>query len=48
MKDIYGHLYVTQDQIKEYEVKFDGTVRFLEYKNKATQEEMSESWGIRA
>ena len=48
MKDIYGHLYVTQDQIKEYEVKFDGTVRFREYKNKATQEEMSESWGIRA
>lgn len=46
MKDIYGHLYVTPEQIAEYEVKFDGAVRFLEYKNKVVQEAMKEVWGL--
>lgn len=46
MKDIYGHQYVTPEQIAEYEVKFDGSVRFLEYKNKVTQEVMTGVWGL--
>lgn len=46
MKDIYGHQYVTPEQIAEYEVKFDGSVRFLEYKNKVVQETMTEVWGL--
>lgn len=46
MKDIYGRLYVTPEQIAEYEVKFDGAVRFLEYKNKVVQEAMKEVWGL--
>lgn len=33
MKAIFRHQYVTQEEIAEYEVKFDGAVRFLEYKN---------------
>lgn len=33
MKYIFGHQYVTQEEIAQYEVKFDGAVRFLEYKN---------------
>lgn len=46
MKDVYGHQYVTPEQIAEYEVKFDGAVRFLEYKDKAVQEAMAEDWGL--
>lgn len=46
MKDVYGHQYVTPGQIAEYEVKFDGAVRFLEYKDKAVQEAMAEDWGL--
>lgn len=33
MKSIFRHQYVTQEEITQYEVKFDGAVRFLEYKN---------------
>lgn len=33
MKSIYGHQYITPSEIAEYEIKFDGAVRFLEYKN---------------
>ncbi len=46
MKDIFGHQYVTPEQIAEYEVKFDGAVRFLEYKGKAMREAMADAWGL--
>ena len=46
MKDIFGHQYVTPGQIAEYEVKFDGAVRFLEYKGKEMQVAMAEVWGM--
>lgn len=46
MKDIFGHQYVTSEQIAKYEVKFDGAVRFLEYKSNAVQETMAEIWGL--
>lgn len=46
MKDIFGHQYVTPEQIAEYEVKFDGAVRFLEYKGKTMRETMAEAWGL--
>ncbi|GEM_PF-183326 len=40
MKAIYGHQYVTHLEVEEYEIKFDGAVRFLEYKNESTQREI--------
>lgn len=46
MKDVYGHQYVTPEQIAGYEVRFDGAVRFLEYKDKMVQEAMAEDWGL--
>lgn len=44
MKDIYGHQYVTPKEIEEFEVKFDGAVRFLEYKNKTKRGSDEELW----
>ena len=36
MKEKYGRKYITPEDIYMYEVIFDGSVRFLEYKNGAT------------
>ncbi len=33
MKEIYGKKFLMQDDIKEYEVIYDGSVRFLEYES---------------
>lgn len=34
MKEIYGHAYVTAEDLHPYQVIFTGAVRFLEYKEK--------------
>ena len=34
MKKLYGHKYATADELRNYEVKADGVIHFMEYKNK--------------
>lgn len=34
MKNIFGREYIKQEDVAQYEVKFDGSIRFLDYKHK--------------
>ncbi len=34
MKKLYGHKYATADELRNYEVKADGVIHFMDYKNK--------------